>query len=256
MTDAASPPATRTSRRLWIGLVGMGALGLVVALAVVVAGTQNALSAWDVHWHEYFRQTAIDHPAWLAAMRIVTIVGAAATVAVVDTVLFAICVWRRRYRTAAFVAAVGLGGSAVRLVILNLVARPRPADALWSATGYSFPSGHATNGTLMLILIAVVFWPSLRSFGRIAMVIGATVVALAVTLSRVVGGVHWPTDVIGGLLVAVGCACLLRALIATTVWISPPRVRCRTDACPDVSALESGSPPPRPPLRRWVRRAP
>jgi membrane-associated phospholipid phosphatase len=216
VTDPASPPAAHASRRVWTGLAGLVALGLVVALAVVVADTHNPLAPWDEYWHQYFRRMAIDHPAWLAAMRVVTTVGAAATVAVVDTVLFALSMWRRRYRTAAFIAAAGLGAWAVRLVILNLVGRPRPADALWSATGYSFPSGHTTNATLMLILIAVFFWPSLRSSGRVAMVAGATVVALAVALSRVVGGVHWPTDVIGGLLLAVGCACLARALIAPT----------------------------------------
>jgi undecaprenyl-diphosphatase len=214
MTDSgvASMKALRPPGRLWLGLSGLFALGLATILAVAVADNTGPLQAWDQHWHEYLRQTAIDHPGWLSTMRVVTAIGATPTVAVVDACLFALSLWQRRYRTAAFAAVIGVGGWALRLGILSAVARPRPDHALWDATGYSFPSGHTTNATLMLILIGVVAWPALRSAGRRGFVVGATILALAVALSRVVGGVHWPTDVLGGLLLAIGYASVVRAL--------------------------------------------
>ncbi len=211
----------RASGRLWLGLSGLFALGLVTLLAVAIAGNTGPLQLWDQHWHDNLRQAAIDHPALLSTMRVVTAVGATTTVAIVDVGLFAITLWQRLFRTAAFVAVIGVGGWALRLGFHTTVRRPRPEHGLWDASGYSFPSGHTTNATLMLILIGVVVWPALRSGARYGWVVGATILSLAVALSRVVGGVHWPTDVLGGLLLAIGCACVVGALFSDAEGARP-----------------------------------
>ena len=75
--------------------------------------------------------------------------------------------------------------------------------------GAAYPSGHATNATVVWGLIAV------RARRR-ALRWGAVVLAVAIAFSRVYLGVHWPADVVGGILA--GAALLLIYLQLVTLW--------------------------------------
>ena len=110
---------------------------------------------------------------------------------------------RHRWWPLCFAAAVLLSGQVVRAVINHAVARTRPPHQLWlvHASGYAFPSGHTTNATLGYVIAAALLaqrWPNARA----ALILVAVVCALAVGLSRVYLGVHWPSDVLGGWLLA------------------------------------------------------
>ncbi|MGW0555950.1 phosphatase PAP2 family protein [Streptomyces sp. NPDC002926] len=111
-----------------------------------------------------------------------------------------------RGRIYAVVGAVGFLalGQAARSGLLHLIGRPRPATADWvtHASSFAFPSGHATTFALMAGLLA---WaiagrarPALAYAGCVLLVSWA----IAVGLSRVYLGVHWPSDVLGGWLFA------------------------------------------------------
>jgi undecaprenyl-diphosphatase len=77
--------------------------------------------------------------------------------------------------------------------------RPRLFDKIALPTGYSFPSGHAMSavgiyGVIAAALIAL--YPRARG-----PVIAAAIALIAmIGLSRIYLGVHWPSDVVGGLL--------------------------------------------------------
>jgi undecaprenyl-diphosphatase len=91
-------------------------------------------------------------------------------------------------------------------------ARPEPFFAMAPET-YSFPSGHALfstcfYGALAGLLAANVKGASLRA----AIWVAAGMLVLAIGLSRVYLGVHYPTDVIGGYLVAISLVCFVRGL--------------------------------------------
>jgi undecaprenyl-diphosphatase len=110
---------------------------------------------------------------------------------------------------AAAVRAVGPGLKA-------LIASPRPSPEavaiVVQVDGMGFPSGHAMGAALFYGAIAVIA-PQVVANRR--HVRGIQVVALAmmtlIALSRVRLGVHWPSDVAGGLLFGLGVVCLLRA---------------------------------------------
>ena len=200
-------------RRVALLIVGGVALAAFVVLAALVAADADGVVRVDRSWHESLRGFGLDHPGWLATMRAITHLGDTVTVLVVDLILFAVCLRQRRLRLAVAVAVLGLGGWAARILVRDLVARPRPVDPLWPAEGWSFPSGHTTNATLMFILVVAVVWPLIGRGARWLLLVGAAGGALAVGLSRVAGGVHWPSDVLGGWTLAVALGCLVGAAL-------------------------------------------
>lgn len=206
-------------RRVVVSAVALVAFALFVILAFLVDRHAGVVDRIDQSVHGSLRRYGQDHPLWLSAMRTLTHLGDTITVVVVDVAVFAFCVWRSRPRAALFVAVVGLGAGAVRIVVREVVARPRPVDALWPADGLAFPSGHTTNAAAMMAIIVGVCWPVLRGRGRTALVIVASIAALAVGLSRIAGAVHWTSDVVGGLLSASAVVC------AALAWLPPGRTR-------------------------------
>jgi undecaprenyl-diphosphatase len=122
-----------------------------------------------------------------------------------------------RGRLPASAAALGflVAGQALRYGVLHIIARPRPPVADWAApaSGYAFPSGHATTSALAAGLLA---WALLRTLrparARVAVVL-LTCWALAVGASRVYLGMHWATDVLGGWLFALTLLALGTVLI-------------------------------------------
>ena len=94
-------------------------------------------------------------------------------------------------------------------VIKPLVGRVRPCFVVEGARllihqsrSFSFPSSHAANMGAMAVLFAVRY--------RRHWWIGVTI-ALVVGLSRIVVGVHYPLDVLGGYLVGALCAAAVLA---------------------------------------------
>ncbi|AKT52569.1 hypothetical protein ADJ73_03640 [Arsenicicoccus sp. oral taxon 190] len=91
------------------------------------------------------------------------------------------------------------------LQVKLLVQRARPVvdDPVSQAPGYSFPSGHAANTAAVCLTLTVLLWPLLRTrMERAVAVTLAAVVTVTVMLDRVFLGVHYPSDVTAGLLLA------------------------------------------------------
>ncbi len=119
--------------------------------------------------------------------------------------------WDRR---AGWLMFIGAGASLLDNLVKVLVARQRPASdlvhVLNPATGYSFPSGHAVFYTWVAVMLAAALAPRLQPHARPFLWLTAGLVILVACTARVYDGVHWPSDVIGGFLLALGwCAFVL-----------------------------------------------
>ena len=115
--------------------------------------------------------------------------------------------------------------------------RPRPpaAEQLIPEAGFSLPSGHTVDATVVLGVLALVLVARTASSWRRAVVVAAaTVTITAAGAGRVYLGVHWATDVVTGWLlgaawVALCAAALLLAesgtRVASAVGTAAPEVR-------------------------------
>ena len=203
---------------LWTAL----ALGAAVAFAglaedvatgdpIVVADL--ALSRWLQDW----RTPGLDR-----AMVAVTMLGDHEVLTVTALGAGAWLAWRRAWR------ALGAGALAMALTAAfvplakTALGRARPvADLYAGADAFAFPSGHATGTAVLAGLLAVLLARGLRWRAGAAVAGALGALALAVALSRVVLGAHWPSDVAAGL--AFGAA--LSAAFALALGRRGPEIR-------------------------------
>ena len=107
----------------------------------------------------------------------------------------------------------------INVLIKGIIGLPRPYETypktvikpLATDTGYSFPSGHAQSSTTFYAYIAYL----LRNNKYKNLIILAVVLIIGVVaLSRVYLGVHYPSDVIGGIIVGL-------IVIGLFLWLEP-----------------------------------
>jgi undecaprenyl-diphosphatase len=102
----------------------------------------------------------------------------------------------RRRSAEAVALAAGLAITEISMqIIKRAVERPRPADAIYDADGFSYPSGHAA---LSVTFLAIGILLARRLPTRIALVVIGAALAAAIGLSRVYMRVHYLSDVGGG----------------------------------------------------------
>ncbi|MNP19214.1 putative undecaprenyl-diphosphatase YbjG [compost metagenome] len=99
-------------------------------------------------------------------------------------------------------------------LLKSLFQRERPTiHRIIEVSGYSYPSGHSMAAFSLYGVLAFLIWRHLHTrFSRGLMIVIASLIILAIGISRIYLGVHYPTDIIGGYLMSV---CWLTALI----WI-------------------------------------
>ena len=111
--------------------------------------------------------------------------------------------YQRRFAPALGLGVSVLGAGATALLIKEIIHRARPDIVLqaYRETGFSFPSGHATlaaAGYGFLIYLAYRMMPA--GYLRTLTIAGLTLLIAIIAFSRLYLGVHYLSDVIGGLL--------------------------------------------------------
>lgn len=192
-------------RRTGLLMVLGGGVGLVVFGILMVTGVVNALlgspSAQFVDTRLLSFAYDIRSPALSTFAAAITSLGAVVTIVVGGSIVLGCCLYRRRYAQAVGYA-ISLVGSSVTMVIMKeIVGRARPGDflALWHETSLSFPSGHATLAVASYVYVAHLLIGHRPTWARkVNMFFGAVLLIVLIGASRVYGGVHYPSDIVGG----------------------------------------------------------
>lgn len=199
-------PHSYLGLHLTVSLAGIALLLWVFGALLDAVLDNDLIVRWDVAIdlavHQHMTPPSLRVVDW------VTQLGSPVAMGLLGLVV-AVVLWRGRHRTACWgwIAAF-VGGAVLAQVVKTLVHRTRPVygAAYLHGHSFSFPSGHATGsmiGYLMLAWLVRHVWHAGRVQRRLA-VVAAAILILAIGLTRILLGVHYPSDVMGGW--AVGAA--------------------------------------------------
>lgn len=180
----------------------MRVLGTFFGLAVITALIGIGVRAWAPGVDVQVLQAIALHrsSALTSVAQIVSDAGSFALLAPLSIAFVLLRRWKRPADDIALVV-IAAGSAALPSVVKLIVARPRPTiEHLSHLTSLSFPSEHTTQAAAIYLTIAILLSRDLNRGWRELVVVLAVLIALAVAWSRVYLGVHFPTDVIAGLL--------------------------------------------------------
>ena len=184
------------ARAQWLlPAVALAFVGLAVGAALDALPWDQAIHDWVLDQRAPWRDTLAKRVSWFGSTYVVLTVSA----------LAALVARRRCPRLAMAIVVVALARPLSEFVIKELVGRDRPVgDRLVRGRGPSFPSGHpyaAAASWGVLPLVAALYVRRRAVWWAIA---GACwVLVVVVAASRVWLGVHWVSDVVAGVFIAV-----------------------------------------------------
>ncbi|SEB94538.1 lipid kinase, YegS/Rv2252/BmrU family [Nocardioides exalbidus] len=225
-------PTSRNRCLTWAAVTAV----LFGVLAIMVTRDRAPLDSFDVNGRR-LEDWADDYSALVDVLRVIEV--AFGTIGMTTlTVLLALVLFVRRQRWASLLAVVVMSVTALATTGIKLwLGRSRPSwqDTLGLHENYSFPSGHASSvaafaAILVMLLALFVRRTNLRR-------LGITVVVawwLLVCFDRLLLGRHFPTDVIGGTLLA------LTVFLVVLAFVDPrPRsTAAKAEPLPEVYASE------------------
>lgn len=144
-------------------------------------------------------------PEWLIeAFQWITWSGDAAQRSLVMIAFSAALLWKKRWRAGLIMLVFPAVAGATSSILKQAFARARPdvVPHLDTFGNLSFPSGHATSAMAILLLAALLIPRHNRAFWIGLAVLGGSLVSV----SRLFLGVHWPSDIVSGMMWGTGFA--------------------------------------------------
>ncbi|MEU7695990.1 phosphatase PAP2 family protein [Microbispora hainanensis] len=168
-------------------------------------------AAWHLH------ACAIGNPGFARLMQVISDVFSPLTWRIAVGVAVAWLVWRGACHLALWAATTITAGGLLGLALKVVVARARPSlpDPVAVAPGAAFPSGHMVNATVGAGILLLLVLPLVRERGRVLAWTLAVLIPSVVGFSRIALGVHWVSDVVGGLLFGVAVVAATAAAFET-----------------------------------------
>ncbi len=223
------------SRTMQLAFAGVLA-ALLAVLTWLVIGDRTPFDAVD-RWGRDVEDWADDQGWLVPTLRVVEHIFGTVGMTVITLVIAAL-LWMKYRRAAIFTVLVMALSTALNRLLKWLVDRDRPEwqDLTHLLESNSFPSGHATaisamTGLLTVLAIMLVRRPGLRRFSCV----GLALLTVVVCADRVLLGRHYPSDVVGGVLL--GAFTVLFVL----AFFSPMPKRLVASTAPLVATVPASS---------------
>ena len=177
----------------------VAAIGLAIFAGIAEAVDEGITQPFDesvLHWFELRRTPFLDD-----AMLEITSLGAG-LVLVIIVLIASVFLWQTKHKWSTYLLLLAtLGGKLLNTFLKIAYERPRPSvvESLTEVHSASFPSGHAMSS--MVVYGSVAYLVGRLEPGRYLKYTTWTIAAiiiLAIGISRMYLGVHYPSDVLGG----------------------------------------------------------
>ena len=197
-------------------LVAVVAAGIYTFLAIADEVSENEIARVDSALLLLLRDSndlsSPIGPSWLeqVVIEITTLGGYPVLVTLVAAVAGFLLV-SRQYGATVFLLGSIISGTLAGHLLKIVYDRPRPdvVDHLVQIHTASFPSGHATMSAVVYLTLATLIVRLVDDVAvRVYVLAVAILLTLAVGLSRIYLGVHWPSDVAAGWALGAAWACL------------------------------------------------
>jgi membrane-associated phospholipid phosphatase len=212
-------PTTRWDVRVVLAAASLVLLAVPFGLTLLLVEDRWApLLRLDRGARDTLHQYAVTHPGFVTAIRLISDFGSAVAWIVVLTPMVTWLIWRGLLRIALFAVMTAAGSSLLNVGVKTAVHRLRPvlADPVARAHGLSFPSAHAQSAVVGYGVLLFVFLPILSGVWRRCAVTFAVVAVSAIGFSRIALGVHYVSDVVGGLVLGVAWVAAMAAAFNVT----------------------------------------
>ncbi|MCV2224589.1 phosphoesterase [Pseudomonas sp. CFBP13508] len=198
--------SVRRHRRATIWIGGMSLLiliGLFIGYPYLTALDNGVMTLVQEH-----RQPALDEIAVT-----LTLIGEFRNMLLFSALLVILLLLCKQWRQAIFAGATMMVTAMANTGTKYFFARVRPEVLSDPLTTYSMPSGHASGAFALFLTLGVLAGRGQPPRMRLTWLLIACIPALAIALSRVYLGAHWPTDILAGAMLA-SCVC------AAMLWLS------------------------------------
>ncbi len=184
-----------------IGLVIL--IGLFIGFRYLTAFDQGLMALVQEHRGPTLDEIAVTF----------TLIGEFRYMLIVCSLVTGLLLLARQWRQAIFAGGTMLFTALANTGCKHFFARVRPEILTDPLTSYSMPSGHSSGAFALFLTLAVLAGRGQPPRLRLTWLLLGCLPALAIALSRVYLGAHWPSDIVAG-------AMLAASICAAALWLS------------------------------------
>lgn len=137
-------------------------------------------------------------------MKVFSFIGSTRPVIFISFILLLVIykLYKKRQEVLLYLIVL-IGSTIINQLTKFLIKRERPISELMMETGFSYPSGHTMGAVSLYGIITFLLWRHVRtSSRRTVLILFSIVMIMTIGFSRIYLNVHYPSDIVGALLLS------------------------------------------------------